>query len=151
MTTGVDLADDRDNKLWGKWHKDNNWECVFIDSVKGKGIPKVKETLKLMSDRPDIKMILFTSSFPEEIEVYQKQFEGDGIIFEYINENPEIASSKGSFGYYDSKHYFNALFEDKAGFNPDRDWKFLYDYFSTTEYRPDPTWSMKYVEEYHKK
>lgn len=112
--------------------------------------PYAKETLQLMSQRADIIMIMSTSSFPDEIEVYKETFEKDNIHFKYINENPEISNAKGSFGYYEKKYYFNVLMEDKSGFNPYRDWKFLYDYFSTTKYRPDNTWSMKYKETYHK-
>lgn len=112
--------------------------------------PLAKETLKLMSERKDIILIMSTSSYPEEIDIYMKQLKEDGIIFNYENENPEISSDKGSFGYYEKKYYFNVFFDDKSGFNPERDWKFLYEYFSTTKYRPEPTWDMKYKEEYHK-
>lgn len=113
--------------------------------------PYAKETLQLMSERKDIVMILWTSSYPDEMKIYRKTFINDNIIFNYENENPEVQTSKGSFGFYEKKHYFNVLFEDKAGFNPERDWKFLYDYFKNTEYKPDPNWSMKYNENYHKK
>lgn len=112
--------------------------------------PFAKETLKLMSDRKDIILIMSTSSYPNEIKIYKEQLEKDGIIFNYINENPEISSDKGSFGYYIDKYYFNVLFDDKSGFNPLRDWKFLYEYFLKTEYAPKPEWNMKYKEEYHK-
>lgn len=112
--------------------------------------PYAKETLQLMSERDDIVMIISTSSYPEEIEIYNEQFKKDGIIFRYVNENPEISSDKGSFGYYKDKFYFNVLLEDKSGFNPLRDWEFLYSYFKNTPYRPDPRWDMKYKEEYHK-
>jgi len=111
--------------------------------------PYAKETLQLISERYDIIMIISTSSYPDEISVYNKQFEEDGIKFNYVNENPEISSDKGSFGYYKDKFYFNALLEDKSGFNPERDWKFLYDFFKNTPYRPNPEWSMKYKETYH--
>jgi len=106
--------------------------------------PYAKETLQLMCDRRDIILIISTSSYPEEINIYMKQLKDDGIIFNYENENPEISNDKGSFGYYKDKFYFNVFFEDKSGFNPDRDWKFIYDYFSTTKYRPEDTWDMKY-------
>jgi len=112
--------------------------------------PYAKETLQLMSERKDIVMIISTSSYPNEIDVYNKQFNKDNITFRYTNENPEISSDKGSFGYYKDKFYFNVLLEDKSGFNPDKDWKFLYDYFKNTPYKPNPEWSMKYKEDYHK-
>ena len=106
--------------------------------------PFAKETLQLLSKREDIVMIISTSSYPDELKIYESQFKNDDIEFRYVNENPEISNDKGSFGYYKDKFYFNVFFEDKSGFNPDRDWKFIYDYFSTTKYRPEDTWDMKY-------
>jgi len=119
------------------------------DSAKITYYPYAKETLQLMSEREDIKMIMYTSSYPEEIEVYQKTFKKDGIIFDFINENPDVSDSKGSFGYYYDKPYFNVLMEDKAGFKPEIVWKYLYKYFKNTKYKPNPKWSMKYKEDYH--
>jgi len=112
--------------------------------------PYAKETLQLMSEREDIKLIMFTSSYPDEIKIYQETFEKDDIHFDFINENPDVSDAKGSFGYYYDKPYFNVLLEDKSGFKPDVVWKYLYDYFKNTEYRPNPIWSMKYKEDYHK-
>jgi len=112
--------------------------------------PYAKETLQLLSNRQDIKTILWTSSYPDELEIYKKYFKKDNIKFDFIGENPDINNEKGSFGYYKDKHYFNVLADDKCGFEPERDWKFLYDYFSDQEYRPKTSWNMKYKEDYHK-
>lgn len=95
--------------------------------------PFAKETLQLFTKRDDIIMIMFTSSYPPELEYYVKKFKKDGIEFKYINENPEVSDSKGAFGYYEKKMYFNVLFEDKAGFNPLTDWKHVYDYMLNTK------------------
>jgi len=114
--------------------------------------PYAKETLQLLSNRDDIKLILSTSSYPHELDIYLDSFKKDNINFNYINENPEITHSKGSFGYYVDKYYFNVLFEDKSGFIPERDWKFVYN--ALLEYSdrlPKKEWSMKYNEKYHKK
>lgn len=112
--------------------------------------PYAKETLQFITkERKDIIMVLFTSSYPDEVKMYIDTFEKDGIHFKYVNENPEISDAKGSFGCYDKKPYYNVIFEDKAGFRPLSDWKPIYDYFTTDEYRPNPNWSMKYKEEYH--
>lgn len=114
--------------------------------------PYAKETLQFISkNRPDIVMILFTSSSPEELKVYCDILEKDGIHFKYINENPEVTGAKGAFGYYDKKPYYNVLFEDKAGFDPDEDWKPILEYFTNSPYKPDPSWSFKTIETYHKK
>jgi len=50
--------------------------------------PWAKETLQFITKRRDIIMIMFTSSYPEEIEYYYKVFKENGIHFEYINDNP---------------------------------------------------------------
>lgn len=110
-----------------------------------------KDTLQFISmNRPDIIMILFTSSYPDEIKKYMEQFEKDNIFFKYVNENPEISDAKGAFGCYDKKPYYNVLLDDKASFNPNTDWKPLYDYFLNSKYKPDPSWSLKTVEKHHK-
>jgi hypothetical protein len=111
--------------------------------------PYAKETLQLLTKRDDIKMILWSSSYPDELEIYKNQLEEDDIIFDFIGENPEISDAKGAFGYYNQKHYFNLLVEDKSGFNPNS-WESLYNYFNNQTYRPDPSWSIKYDEKYHK-
>lgn len=111
--------------------------------------PYVRETLQLMSQRDDIVMFLFTSSYPEEVEKYMETFTKDNIRFKYVNENPEISETTGCFGYYYKKPYYNVLFEDKSGFLPFRDWEYLYKYFKTTEYRPNSLWSKKFKENYH--
>lgn len=98
-----------------------------------------KETLQLISQRDDIVMVLFTSSYPDEIESYMNIFKNDDINFKYVNENPEVSSKNGSFGYYDKKHYYSILADDKSGFDPTC-WKELYEYFFTTSYRPKIEW-----------
>lgn len=122
-------------------------------SLKDKRIdyyPYAKEVLQHMTnERKDIVMILYTSSHPDEVEAYLKQFEADGIHFKYVNENPEISEAKGNFGYYHAKPYCNVLFDDKAGFDPETDWKAIYEYLMSTEYRPNPSWTFKTDESYH--
>jgi len=109
--------------------------------------PWAKETLQLISKRDDIIMIMFTSSYPAERQYYDKVFKHFDIHFKYINENPEIDSSKGNFGHYDDKFYFNVLFEDKAGFDPETEWYQIYSLLTQYEndkYLPDPSWSTKF-------
>lgn len=109
--------------------------------------PYAKKTLQLLSKRQDIIMIMFTSSYPGEIEYYNRVFKENNIIFKYINENPEINSEKGNFGYYENKFYFNVLFEDKSGFDPETDWKPVYELlliYERTGYLPDKNWTTKY-------
>lgn len=113
--------------------------------------PYVKKTLQYLSkNRKDVILILFTSSYPDEIKIYMDIFKKDGIFFKYVNENPEISDSKGSFGCYDKKPYYNVLIDDKCGFDPYSDWKPIYKYFKKSKYKPNPSWSTKTKEEYHK-
>ena len=84
--------------------------------------PKSKEILQYISKREDVTMILYTCSHPHEVQEYIDFFDSYDIHFEYVNENPEVVNSQTSYGCYDKKPYMNVLFEDKAGFNPDKDW-----------------------------
>jgi hypothetical protein len=112
--------------------------------------PDAKKTLKYITEhRPDIVLILFTSSYPEEIEKYVNIMKQDGIVFKYVNENPEINDGNGSFGCYDKKPYYNVLLDDKAGFNPYENWSEIYKYLSETTYMPMKYWKQKTKEEYH--
>jgi hypothetical protein len=110
--------------------------------------PWALETLQsLCLYRPDIKKILWTSSFPEEIDIYLEGFKREGIVFEGINENPNISSKNGNFGFYDKKFYFNVLIDDKAGFDPEEEWDDLYWFLNDcyqNDFLPDPKWTTKF-------
>jgi len=109
--------------------------------------PYAKEVLQMMTKREDIVLIMATSSYPHEIEFYVEQFGKDNIIFEYINENPKIKSNLGNFGYYEDKYYFNVMFEDKSGFNPDLEWEAIYNLLKEYEEGnniPNPEWLTKF-------
>lgn len=89
--------------------------------------PYAKEVLQYLSKRKDIVLALYTCSYPEEIERYQKFFKEHNINFTHINRNPDIKNTQ--YGYYQDKPYFNVLFEDKAGFDAENDWKLIKNYF----------------------
>jgi hypothetical protein len=79
--------------------------------------PNAKETLQIISKRSDIKMHLYTCSWPHEIEQYDKYFRDNDINFDYIDcKNPEVVND--ALGYYENKPYVNVLMEDRAGFLP---------------------------------
>ncbi|MCC6643353.1 hypothetical protein IT411_01265, partial [Candidatus Peregrinibacteria bacterium] len=81
---------------------------------------------KLLSDREDICLILYTSSHMDKAILYREKFAQLGINFVYINENPEAENS--AYANFDQKFYFNVLFDDKAGFHPLKDWEVVYEY-----------------------
>ena len=84
--------------------------------------PLALECLKVISSRPEIRMIMFTCSHPHEQEQYLELFKSKGVNFDFVNKNPEVKTEEGGYGYYKDKPYFNVLFEDKAGFDGEKDW-----------------------------
>jgi hypothetical protein len=83
--------------------------------------PYAKETMQILCQQNDIVKILFTCSYPAEIVMYVDYFKRHDIHFDYVNQNPDVCA--GAYGHYESKFYFNVLFEDKAGFDPWTDWE----------------------------
>ena len=109
--------------------------------------PFALETMQLLTNRDDIKTIMWTSSYPQEIEEYVKELLIVGVEFDNINENPDISSNNGNFGYYEKKFYFNIIIDDKAAFLPDSDWEPIYHLFMEYEkngFLPNPKWTTKY-------
>ena len=90
--------------------------------------PYAKETLQFLSTKEDIVLCIYTCSHSHEIAEYITLFEANKIKFKYINENPEVPTDTNGYGCYDKKPYFNVLFEDKAGFDAETDWKEVLDY-----------------------
>jgi hypothetical protein len=90
------------------------------DEIATEFYPLAIEVMQMLSKRTDIVRILYTCSYPLEIDQYLELFRANGIHFHYVNTNPEVAD--GGYGYYKEKFYFNVLFEDKAGFSGETDW-----------------------------
>lgn len=90
------------------------------DVISTEFYPNAIEAMQLLSKRDDIVRILYTCSYPAEIDQYLSFFERHGIHFHYVNRNPEVAD--GGYGYYKEKFYFNVMFEDKSGFDGETDW-----------------------------
>lgn len=116
-----------------------NWDCTYwafdihgtivypnysAAEIPTRFYPFAKECLQLISQRKDVIMILYTCSYPHEIEQYLNFFRANGIDFKYVNNNPEVVNE--AYGFYEQKFYFNVLFEDKSGFDPEEDWENVY-------------------------
>lgn len=109
--------------------------------------PYAKELMQLLTKRKDIKLIMYTCSHPKEIEYYNSVFLKDGIIFDSFNENNDISSRNGNFGFYEKKFYFNIMMDDKAGFEPEVELEALYNlflYYDKINFFPDEKWTTKY-------
>lgn len=87
------------------------------------------ETLQMMSNHPQICLIMWSCSTDKVIHEYLKFFAKNGINFHYANENPECPSTE--WANFESKLYFNVGLDDKFGFIPRLDWKPLKRYFES--------------------
>lgn len=85
-----------------------------------------KDTLRVMSKREDIKMVLWSSCYPEKLKMYNDKFESDGIHFDYINEFTDAENS--STGCFNQKMFFNVGLDNAFGFEPERDWGIVLNY-----------------------
>lgn len=85
-----------------------------------------KEVLQILSKRSDIKLIMWTSTYPEIITMYNRKFRGDDIIFDYINENPDFNDDNQRC--FIDKFYYDVGIDDKFGFDAETGWKDIYDY-----------------------
>lgn len=43
-----DLADENVSKEWSKWYSERGYTCIFVDSIKGKGINEIKNKMREM-------------------------------------------------------------------------------------------------------
>jgi len=107
------------------------------DKLKLDLYPFALESLSLLTNRSDIRMILYTSSNEYQILYYTIQLEKLGVEFDYINDNPEIG--EGDVGCYDKKPYFDVYLDDKAGFDAETEWWDIWK-FLREDKRPDELW-----------
>ena len=120
--------------------KKRNWDKVYFSvdihdtmivpnyqagNIPTEWYPNAVECLQEFTKRNDIALILYTCSHPHEIEQYIEYFKKHDIKFDYVNSNPEVLTDKQGYGNYEQKFYVNAVLDDKGGFNPKTDWKYI--------------------------
>jgi len=82
--------------------------------------------LKWMSNRDDVVIIIWTSSYAKDYQKLKNWFwDTHQIKFDYHNENPECENSE--YAEFTSKFYTNLIIDDKAGFDITVDWKEIKD------------------------
>ena len=82
--------------------------------------PHCLEALKKLSDRKDIHLILFTSSYPKFYQYLLDDLAKHGIRIHAVNSNPDEKDTET--GDFSKKFYYNVLLDDRAGFQPETDW-----------------------------
>lgn len=92
--------------------------------------PVAIKPLQVISHLPEVVIILFSCCYPESYHEYLDLFAENGIKISYFNENPEVPNTQT--GCFDSKFYYNLIFEDKSvpGFDPST-WPSVCDAFLT--------------------
>jgi len=123
-----------EEKGWYKlyWAIDLHGTCFKSNYEKGKYEwinPQVVPTLLQIQKQQTSRIILWSSCYPGEQRKIEEFFAEYGIFIDYFNENSsELNTETGCF---DDKFYFNILLDDKAGFDPETDWKLIYKYLTT--------------------
>lgn len=90
--------------------------------------PYAKKTLQFISDRPEIKLILWSSSHANKLFLYLYHLNSDNIYIDGINSNNEVKDTE--LASFKDKFYFNVGLDNNFGFEPEKDWKVVYDYLT---------------------
>ena len=86
-----------------------------------------KKVMKLISDKPENHIILWSSVHDDEKRAIVDFFWREGIVVQGFNSNIYEKNTKVSC--FDEKFYFSVLLDDKAGFDPDVDWKAIWEFY----------------------
>jgi len=84
------------------------------------------ECLQLISSLPESKIILWSSCYPSELMRIRQMFKENNITVDFFNKNTDIHNT--NTGNFNRKFYFSVLLDDKAGFDPETDWREIYEY-----------------------
>lgn len=119
--------------------EEKGWDCIYVlidihDTIfkgndpenKYEWIGESREALRMMSDRNDIYMILWSGAYNYELDRYYEKLAESNILFDCVNNNPEVGST--DLYCYENKIYFNVGIDDRFGFEPESDWKDIIDY-----------------------
>jgi hypothetical protein len=117
-------------KGWDKlyWFIDYHGTVAVADygdeNKKRRFFPHAREVLQILTNRPEICLVLWTCSYKDDISEMVAFLEENDIQFDYINENPECISNKHVD--VSQKPYYNVMLDDRAGFEPE-DWEDIQD------------------------
>lgn len=101
--------------------------------------PGAIEVLKWFNKRKDFKIILWTSSWWQETELFLMKAKKEGVHFDFVNENP-LEKNRGH-ACFDRKFYMNIILDDKAGFVGETDWALVKaELIRIGEWRRRPKW-----------
>lgn len=84
------------------------------------------EGLQTIASRPESKIILWSSVYPQEQILIREFFRKCNIWVDGFNRNTFEGNTMVSD--FREKFYFSVLLDDKAGFDPETDWKLITNY-----------------------
>ena len=122
---------------------EKNWDTIYwaIDlhdtCIQPKGVDidlkwvneDAKTCLQYISSLEESVIILWSSSYQDYLTKVKNWMESQRITISYINKN--LSEYNTEYACFISKFYFNILIDDKAGFNPDVDWRIIYEYLTS--------------------
>lgn len=87
--------------------------------------PYAKEVLQFLTAHEEMNLILWTSTHKEKLaSILKWLWDTYSIRFNYINCNPECSST--ALCDFNHKFHFDVLLDDKAGFEPEKDWELIW-------------------------
>lgn len=93
-------------------HKQNEFRFINPDAI---------EVLQWFSKRKDFRIILWSSSYADEMAALIDWLAKHDIEIDFVNSNPECKDTdRACFTY---KPYYNFLIDDRSGFEPEVDWR----------------------------
>lgn len=90
-------------------------------------VGNAKQVLQMMSQRDDIYLILWSGSWNEWLNRYNRKLIDNGIIFDEVCTNSEVQSS--DLYCSENKIYFNVGIDDRFGFEPE-DWDLIMEFLN---------------------
>ena len=121
--------------------KNQNWDYIVVlvdihdtifkacwnDPEHYEYLGKAKETLQLMTKMPNIKLILWSSTYDDKLLKYIHRMSEDNIFWDAVNSNlPDTQNTK--LACFDKKLYFSVGIDNAFGFEPEKDWNNIYNY-----------------------
>ena len=121
--------------------KEKNWDYIYVlvdvhgtifkpsyyDIENYEYYPYARTVLQLLTANPKIKLILWTSTYMNEIDKYIHVMENDYIKFDFINHNYDVKNT--AIQYFGDKLYFNVGLDDKFGFDAMTDWTVIKNWY----------------------
>ena len=113
------------------WAIDLHGTCIKSNYVSGEYEWINEDALKclqLIRSLKETRIILWSSVYSKEQLNIRKFFYENDVEVDFFNNSLEKNTETGCFN---TKFYFSILLDDKAGFDPDTDWKLIYEYLIT--------------------